>query len=164
MRPQNWPDTINYTNKTILNNNKEYPEHNYLEGVIIKEITNPNHKLFGEYGLFARRQWEKYEIIGEYCGLLSKYNEIDEKTRYLAQLYIDESPEDTLYIDANQYGNETRFINDYRNIALEPNTTFVSSNISGKQHILIIVTKQIKPYTEILADYGNDYWNYHSIK
>ena len=153
MRPQNWPDTINYTNKTILNNNKEYPEHNYLEGVIIKEITNPNHKLFGEYGLFARRQWEKYEIIGEYCGLLSKYNEIDEKTRYLAQLYIDESPEDTLYIDANEYGNETRFINDYRLYYFNVGTNFYFNVYNIKLYIVDMLNLVLDHCITVLLDY-----------
>jgi hypothetical protein len=31
----------------------------------VKEITTDNHLLVGEYGLFARRRWEPFEIIGE---------------------------------------------------------------------------------------------------
>ena len=160
MAPKNWPKNIIYTNK-IIDKNILYPINDYIEGVFVKEITQSDHILLGEYGLFTRRQWEKYEIIGEYCGELCEYNENNDKNGYIASLYYDLSPEETIYIDANKYGNETRFINDYRNIKSNPNTQLTSCNISGKQHILIIVIETILPYNEILIDYGGDYWDYH---
>ena len=161
MPPMNWPSNLIYTNKFININNITLPTHHFLEGVIIKEITDINHILYKQYGLFSRRRWKPFEIIGNYTGIVS---EPSHEGRYVARLYHDVSPLETPSIDAQNYGNETRFINDYRNISDGANTCLVSTNISGEQHILIIVIKEIEPYTEILLDYGNDYWDFYNKK
>ena len=154
MNPCNWPKDIEYTNKVIIKDYQNQTQ-NFLDGVIIQEITNPNHILAGEYGLFARRRWVPCEVIGEYCGVLNDgYN----NSKYLAYLHHDVPDSETLCIDAEKFGNETRFINDYRNIAPNPNTQLVSCNIEGHQRVLVVVIRIINPYTEILLDYGKDYW------
>lgn len=156
MLPKNWPKNIKYTNEVIIKDIQDPPK-SFLDGVIIQEITNPDHILFGEYGLLSRRRWEPFEVIGEYCGVLCDgYSD----SKYIATLHRDVSDEEALAIDAQYYGNETRFINDYRNISDKPNTQLVSCNIEGHQKILIVVTEVINPYTEILLDYGDDYWEF----
>ena len=156
MNPKNWPENIKYTNK-LLDENKLDTEQYNIQGVYIDEIIDEKHPVYGQKGLFSKRRWEKFEVIGNYCGIICDPSATN---KYVARLYHDLSSEETLCINALECGNELRYINDYRNIAEEPNTKFISSNINGNQQILVIVTKDILPYTEILIDYGVDYWNY----
>lgn len=156
MNPKNWPENIKYTNK-LLDENKLDTEQYNIQGVYIDEIIDEKHPVYGQKGLFSKRRWEKFEVIGNYCGIICDPSVTN---KYVARLYHDLSSEETLCINALECGNELRYINDYRNIAEEPNTKFISSNINGNQQILVIVTKDILPYTEILIDYGVDYWNY----
>ncbi|VVU95762.1 hypothetical protein CPAV1605_1518 [seawater metagenome] len=148
--PDNWPKDIKYSN-TI---SKESQKHlQSLEGVELKEIQDYNHILRGEIGLFAKRDWQPFEVIGGYCGILKK----DIGGKYVAFAYYNKKG-DKWCIDAELEGNETRFINDYRNIKSYPNVMFQKTNVNNKRVILIIVIKEIKEGDEILSDYGETYW------
>lgn len=158
MNISKWNTNINYSNKTLETENLKFINHSNLVGVFVKEITYPDHILYGEKGLFSRRYWKKFEIIGNYTGVLSEKNE----GKYLAKLYHDDSY--NLCIDGEYYGNELRYINDYRNIKNTPNCKFISSIIDGKQQILVVVIEDIPSYNEVLIDYGYDYCSHYNIK
>ena len=151
--PKNFPKNIQYSNDLVFTN--IYPKKTNLIGVEIREITNENHKLFGEYGLFAKRRWKKFEIIGDYTGeVCNSNNEGD----YVANLYHDLPSNESIGIDSINYGNETRFINDYRGINDIPNTKIVSTVVGGISRILFVVIEDIATFEEILTDYGEEYW------
>ena len=61
-------------------------------------------------------------------------------------------------IDASKFGNEMRFINDYRNIADEENAYFVIDRERGEYQTRIVASRYIEPGEEILTDYGEEYW------
>jgi hypothetical protein len=118
-----WDNNINYSNKSLENNDLKFINHLNLIDVFVKEITEPNHILYGQKGLFTRKFWNKFEVIGNYTGILTTKN----NGKYLANLYRSD--------DCLEYGidigNELRYINDYRNIQDKPNYKFVDSIIDG---------------------------------
>lgn len=62
-------------------------------------------------------------------------------------------------VDAREGGNESRFINDYRNNARNPNVTFkLEYHVTGLPYIACKVLRAIKPGEQLLADYGRHYW------
>ena len=141
----------------------KYIDHNYdplfimdsykitsLSGVQVKKITDKNHPVYQQYGLFATKKWKPYQIIGEYTGIITnKYINSD----YLASL---SNIIMSLGINAEKMGNELRFINHYKNIKNNPNCKFEQSYISGKPILLIVVTDYINKNDEILIDYLYD--------
>lgn len=153
-----WDNNIIYSNKSLETENLKFKNHKNLIGIFVKEITDCNHILYKQRGLYTNRYWKKFEVIGNYTGILTK----NDSGRYLANLYRTDDDSE-LGIDAENIGNELRYINHYKNIQDEPNCKFVDSIIDGKNHILVIVTKDIPSYTEILIDYGKDYCNYYNI-
>ena len=156
MKPKKWSENIEYTNK-LLDINKLDKEQHTIKGIYIDDITNKDHPAYGQKGLFTKRKWSKFEVIGNYCGIICEPSVIN---KYVSRLYHDIPCDETIGINALNCGNELRYINDYKNISDEPNTRFISSNINGFQQILVVVIKDIPSYKEILIDYGNDYWNY----
>ena len=73
-------------------------------------------------------------------------------------LITTESSEEPFGIDANKFGNEMRFINDYRNIADEQNSEFSPDWVHGEYRMRIVATRCIEADEEILTDYGEEYW------
>ena len=152
MVPCNWPSDLRYTN---IVNQKRNLEIQQLKGVQILKIEDEDHPLNGEYGLFPTRQWLPFEIIGTYTGEVVK----NTPGRYVARLFISKNGNNWC-VDAEKEGNETRFINDYRNIAPEPNVFFSKTVVNGKITILVVVIKPINIGDEIVSDYGEDYWDF----
>lgn len=107
------------------------------------------------HGLFANRELQPGEIIGEYTGQLSDdwklLRDGGEFNPYLLRY-----PFETRYaIDARRHGNETRFIN------------HSSKNANaGRRHVfhggiiqvVFVVERKIAKGEQILIDYGPDYW------
>jgi len=151
--PENWPSNVKY--KNTVDRKKAVLSFGCLEGVQTIKIKDDNHILKGQYGVFATRDWGKYEIIGCYCGEIKSNN----GGKYVANLYTSRSGNEWT-IDSEKEGNETRFINDYRNISKEKNVSFEKTIINNQRMILIVVIKNISEGEEILSDYGDDYWKY----
>ena len=147
--PNNWPNNIKYINyienDQCLKNNS-----GILDGIELKLINNTEHILNGQYGIFATRNFNVFDIIGVYTGSVIKSEYSD---RYTARI------NDNLSISANKCGNETRFINDYRNIADNCNCKLSYANINNINMRIVIVTNPIKKNQELLLDYGEGYWN-----
>ena len=153
--PLNWPSDIIYSNNT---EQKDISFKYTLEGVELRKIDDKNHILDGEYGVFSTKNWKTFDIIGCYTGELVK----NIPGKYIARLYC--SKNDNYWgLDAEKVGNETRFINDYRNIAKEPNVVYSKTIVNGKRCIIVITKNDIGVGEEILSDYGKDYWNYWNL-
>ena len=66
-------------------------------------------------------------------------------------------------LDARCVGNESRFINDYRGLAAQPNVKFHTMAHPGRgMWVDIIVDAAIRAGDEILVDYGTDFASYAS--
>jgi SET domain-containing protein len=131
--------------------------------VIVKELPN-NHSArnkHSKYGLFATEDIVKGETIGEYIGILCTKRSKSHTSRFVMK------HSDDVYIDAEIGGNETMFINDYRNISSVPNAKFVKNHCfsyhSTKTRlvingiIMVIASSDIKQDEEIVVNYGEGY-------
>ena len=118
-----------------------------MKGCIVKDITNKSHPVYGQKGLFATKKWNIFDIIEEYKGDYCKFRNSDYMAGFNIEGYLGYG------IDAENNGNETRYINHYENIKQKPNCKFISSLINSKPHIFLVVTKEININEEILADY-----------
>jgi hypothetical protein len=129
------------------------------------EIKNlpKEHPLFGEKGVFAKRKIHKYDIIGEYTGIIIKNlnNKNEIKNRYICGLFGHDKG--IFLIDAEKYGNETRFINSNINISPSPNIVYRYANIDTYPRMLLIATEDIEIGKELLGDYGEDHYKDFNI-
>lgn len=106
--PKNWPSNIKYIH--FMNYHKNFPKKSFIKKVLIQKIEDKNHILYGEYGLYATEKINKFDVLGEYTGLITEFG-----GRYVASFTgIDKLG--IFGIDAEKAGNEMRFINDYHNI------------------------------------------------
>lgn len=69
-------------------------------------------------------------------------------------------------VDAQRYGNETRFINDFRGVDESPNVSFCQyiAPATGEMAVGIITSRALQAGSELLADYGNDFDEYSTGK
>lgn len=151
LHPKNWPLHLEYIN--IMKYPKTIPKKLFIKNVKIKCIENKNHICYGQYGLYANYKIEKYDVLGEYTGYVTNTG-----GRYVAG-FKNLDYTNNYGIDAENSGNELRFINDYRNIGIKPNTILKNSFIDKRPKILVIATENINEDEEILLDYGKGYYN-----
>lgn len=123
-----------------------------MSGVQIQRLVNP-HPLAGQLGLFAATSFQKYDIVGEYCGQVYDGDDGGEYATFL------ESREDryALGVDAQREGNECRFINHYQGIAPEANVVMKVAYVEELPRVMIVCTKDIKRNEELLLQYSDDY-------
>lgn len=110
-------------------------------------------------GLFARCAIPAGTWIGDFAGLV-KTQRPGDSSRYLLEIWRDpDVPDMRLDVDAQLYGNETRFINDYSGIADEPNVSFevYRQPRTGELAVAVISKAAISCGAEVLADYGEKY-------
>ena len=146
--PKNWPSNIQYIH--FMDYNKNFPKKSFIKKVLIQKINNENHILNGEYGLFASEKINKFDVLGEYTGLISK-----NEGKYVASFKGFNI--EMFGVDAEKAGNELRFINDYHNIELKPNTILKNTIIDRRPKILVVATEDIDINQELLMDYGDEY-------
>lgn len=149
--PKNWPTEIEYIN--FMHYKKGVVKKPFIRNVKIKLIDDINHILNGEYGLFAENKIEKFDVLGEYTGVITSNG-----GRYVAGFKGLEKT-NNYGVDAQKAGNELRFINDYRNINDKPNTILKNTFIDRRPKILVVALDNIEPDQEILLDYGEGYYN-----
>lgn len=125
----------------------------HVHGVEVRDLP-PNHKLHGEQGLFATRKFSQFDIIGEYTGRV-----VDKECygHYVACLEDSNEHDESVGIDAEQVGNEMRFINSYLNIAFSPNVAMRTVYIDTHPRIIIVCIADIDIDDELLLDYGKAY-------
>jgi hypothetical protein len=130
--------------------------------VTIKPIANaPNHPANGQHGLFASRKLPPGTFITCYLGFVHPSNESNLESNY--DLSMD--PHLKIAVDGEMYGNEARFINDYRGIATRANAEFQDVWMKNKdafeRRIGVVVAggkNGIGKGEEILVSYGKGFW------
>ena len=148
MVPKNWPNDISYINVQPFVGFKNL-KLDFTPGVKIRKIDDPNSVLYNQFGLFSTKDFDKFDVVGQYTGNL--VNKLE------GGIYVASS--DNCCIDAIDAGNELRFINDYRNVSNIANVTIRICYIDKKPRVLFVVTNEIKEGEQLLTDYGDDYWS-----
>ena len=107
------------------------------------------------YGVFANRDFESKEFIGEYIGLVRRlYRFQPENNPYCLQypsLFFSFTP---YMVDAQHQGNETRFLNH----SYKPNLEMDILLDNGLMHIGFFTNQPISKGTQLTFNYGKDYW------
>ena len=157
--PKNWPSSSEITYKNTVTyqgttSDAMKTHHTLKDFVYIKKISDKTHPLYGQFGVFAKKGFQQYDIVAQYTGNLvrsdlSKDYRGSPYTAFLCESYD---------INADRSGNETRFINDYRGIQKKPNVALRTGIVNKKPVVLFICSKDISPGDEILTDYGTQYW------
>lgn len=77
----------------------------------------------------------------------------------------EQSDPTALYVDSRYWGNESRFVNDYRGIAAKPNVEFRSflqpQDGSHKFQMGLFSIRPIRKNQELVINYGKSYWIHH---
>ncbi|MDP2434891.1 MAG: hypothetical protein Q8P67_04045, partial [archaeon] len=137
-------------------------------GVEIRQIANPLHPANGAYGLFATRAMPAGKILGAYSGAyFPRVTKSD--SAYIAAL---EGHPLQLSVDALEFGNEARFINDFHGvpqshpgavgeIATEANCAFRlrMHQITGLYYLEVFTKSHVSFGEELLFDYGPKWWS-----
>ncbi|KAH8916561.1 hypothetical protein BT69DRAFT_1228279 [Atractiella rhizophila] len=152
--------------------------------VSILPIDSPSHPANGQRGLFARRKLEKGTQIVDYSGVVHLEAESDPASEYdicIDSFFVPDSSEEIgevegtwerISIDAQNGGNEARFVNDYRGVpgVERPNCEFrirevdadnANHGTMGKmKRMCVVVCKKegIKKGEELLVSYGKGFW------
>ncbi len=107
------------------------------------------------YGVITNTPILKQTCIGEYLGVVRKKSFFGRlKNRYCFDYTIILGEEPRYVIDALDSGNYTRYINHHTKGNLETVSVFAG----GIMHILLYATENIPAGTELVYDYGDDYW------
>jgi hypothetical protein len=107
------------------------------------------------YGVWTNTDIPALAYIGEYTGMLRKRSFFGRwKNLYCFDYSIAEGKKSGYVIDAQDFGNYTRFINH----SSEPNLEPASAYCNGTIHIIIYAKNPIPSGTQLCYDYGEDYW------
>lgn len=122
------------------------------KGVEVRRLPK-EHFLSGQHGLFATEKFSRFDIIGEYVGVVVG----DEVNGHYVAALEDKDNNMSLGVDAEKQGNEMRFINSYLNIGFKANVSMRTAYVETYPHIVIVCTEDIEVGEEILLDYGDAY-------
>jgi hypothetical protein len=143
----------NNWSKILFENKNKIKEFKENIKIIVKDLSE-SHILHGQKGVFAINDIQVGDIIGEYVGIIEdikNYKKNNGSKKYCIQLF------DNYIINANDYGNEIRYINSYLNISDKPNCKFSLFHNNNLPHILCICINNIKSGEEILCSYSEEY-------
>lgn len=104
------------------------------------------------YGLFAERDINNGDFIGEYTGLVRESVKNEEDNAYS---FVYPSSECSYDINAKEYGSVIRFINHH---SISPNVEFKRVFHEGLMHIVCFAITDISKDSQLLVDYGAAYW------
>jgi len=168
-KPENWPEGITYTPFLIWEPSRatELRLHSTLcvpwPTAVIRPLieTHPAHghepreSAAVACGLFARCAIPSGAWLGDFTGLV-KQQEPEDDSRYLLEAFHHPTLGVRFDVDAQRFGNESRFINDFRDIAPMPNVAFMPyrAPATGELAIGVVALRAIRGDDEILADYG----------
>ena len=135
--------------------------------VYFKRITDTDHPAYGEFGLYCALPngappgtW-----LLDYVGHVTLGENQDKQSDYVS----DFGEHSELACDANTFGNEARFLNDFRNTGCHPNVEFNfrrDKNGELRQGVYVKLKKDskvegfdgVKQHEELLVSYGKSYW------
>lgn len=132
----------------------------------IQRIDNKTHPAHGQHGLFnggkalAPRSW-----ILDYVGLVHYESEADQASDY--DLALHRTATEVIGVDATAWGNEARFVNDYRGILPRPNSefslrTFRPAGPRGPEQCRMAIyagPHGVPKHAEICVSYGRGFWS-----
>ncbi|KAG9228818.1 hypothetical protein BJ875DRAFT_434648 [Amylocarpus encephaloides] len=136
--------------------------------VKITPILDPSHPACGQSGLFAASELKPGTLILRYLGEVHTSGRNDKHADSDYDLSLDRDL--GVGIDAAKRGNEGRFVNDYRGVAMGPNAEFreVWDVGRGERGMGVFVLaegrrgkgrgKGIRKGEEILVGYGRGFW------
>lgn len=108
-------------------------------------------------GLFTRKPIPKGTRIVEYKGKITTWKEVDHKrgdNRYIYYVKKDH------VIDAGSYNKaKARYANDARGLKKVTGLVNNAQYVEDGLRVFIEAKKDIPPNTEILVDYGKEYWD-----
>lgn len=106
-------------------------------------------------GVFATGEIHPNEVIGEYAGLVFYSNEGKTDPEWLTEYTWKIRVGPVLFaIKADQMANEMAFINDFSNIAPEPNVEMRGVIHRGSLHFCYVACKKIQSGEELLTSYN----------
>eukprot|EP00899_Mesostigma_viride_P011635 jgi/Mesvir1/20472/Mv12362-RA.2 len=142
-----------------------------LEGVEIRELSEDHPvyiaKLRTEakprvFGVFASKRFERQGMwVGDYVGVVttgrSRANE------YVFEIHADQTGAGEEFgpvqVDALRWGNELRFMNDYRGVFVRgrPNVKFEVKHdeVTGELRVRVVTLREVRKGDEFLVDYGD---------
>lgn len=129
------------------------------------------------HGLFAIKEIPKDYVIGEYVGLIRKYDDCQRNTDLETELNqttlfdLIESQKwgpgrsnapigDTLVIDPATRASALIYMNDFRSDDMDrkQNVSYHEILVNGWPHIFAIAKEKINIKSELLTDYGKAWW------
>ncbi|KAK4700180.1 hypothetical protein P7C70_g6072, partial [Phenoliferia sp. Uapishka_3] len=177
--PEDWPGTVPFLtvpkSSPLLQREDKIkfaspplaPPPNDPPWVIIKKIVGRNHPAKGQYGLYnGDRVLDKGTWIRDYLGVVHTDTESETSSDYDVCLSRAATFADTISIDATLAGNESRYVNDFRNILTRPNAVFENREWPlpggrgvGVRMAIWVGPVDIRPHEEIVVSYGRAYWD-----
>lgn len=106
------------------------------------------------WGVFAERNLEPMEYIGQYAGMVRRKRRIDSKNSYCFEMAIAPGERTRFTIDAFEQGGISRFINHSKT----PNLSSALATVRDLSHVILFVTKFVSKGEQLCYDYGADYW------
>ncbi len=107
------------------------------------------------YGIFTNRLIPRHGYIGEYTGIVRKRRLFGRLKNFYCFDYTIGFRRPTPYvIDAQKYGNFSRYINHSDN----PNTETASVLCNGIMHIIFYAITDITQGSQLYCNYGKKYW------
>jgi flagellum-specific peptidoglycan hydrolase FlgJ len=139
--------------------------------VYIRKIHNPAHPAYGQYGLYCAIDHAKPgSWLLDYIGHVTLGEHQNNTSDYICDFGLDSE----LSCDALSYGNESRYINDFRNTGHYPNVEFNLRRDANGNLRQGVYVKQVKDMVrrgggvvdfdgihrdeELLISYGKNYW------
>ncbi|KAL8941375.1 MAG: hypothetical protein Q9216_002279 [Gyalolechia sp. 2 TL-2023] len=108
-------------------------------------------------GVRSLQRIKKGDVLDEYVGEFKYASTIKDATyaleleRPLGDRVRTNNP---VLIDAQVYGNWTRYIN----ASCEPSLKFMPAIIGNKYRMMVVATRDINVFEELTIDYGDDFW------
>eukprot|EP01006_Ploeotia_vitrea_P004048 TRINITY_DN113739_c0_g1_i1.p1 TRINITY_DN113739_c0_g1~~TRINITY_DN113739_c0_g1_i1.p1 ORF type:complete len:188 (+),score=6.11 TRINITY_DN113739_c0_g1_i1:27-590(+) len=124
------------------------------KNVRIQQITDQQHPAHGEGGLFAAQKLPSRSRVLDYVGVVRSTEHESKTSDYILGFT------EGLSIDAEQCGNEARFINDFRNTGRKANVQFdLYKTPNGETRMgVFVLSKDIRKGEELLVTYGKGFW------
>lgn len=151
-----WPTSVRFLASNEWTVEKKPHRRLRIPGIEARLIDETGHPCRGQLGVFAMRAWERFEIVGEYVGMVKAPTV---EGAYVLALQSDLPQTEALSLDAGDAGNELRFVNDFRGVATGANVAFRSTTVNGLPVRMLVVLEDLAYGAELLVDYGFDYWS-----
>jgi hypothetical protein len=135
---------------------RQNAERSMFTGVSIRRLVPP-HPAAGhrQQGLFATQRFAKFDILGEYSGVAQVIASADDYAIVSNEIRARILDDELLCIDAEDFGNEARYINSFVGIAESPNVTVRTAYIGSLPRGAIVCLRNIYVGEEMLLDYGD---------